>query len=160
MKATITGTDRLNGYDKRQHLIVEVSSPRAKGTVRVHTMSTTDRLRVEGTLVLNGGEREMHAGHACKNNNGEWVGEANRHSFSFMGAPATGKQIELANLVIAEVCRVAEQDAPFNWEMMSTEKYYVEMDLERAQRKVEELKLEVLAQQALINELEQKVRGY
>jgi len=160
MKATITGTDRLNGYDKRQHLIVEVSSPRAKGTVRVHSMSTTDRLRVEGTLVLNGGEREMHAGHACKNKNGEWVGEANRHSFSFSTAPATGKQIELANLVIAEVCRVAEQDAPFNWEMMSTEKYYIEMDLERAQEKVEELKLEVLAQQTLINELEQKVRGY
>jgi hypothetical protein len=160
MKATITGTDRLNGYDKRQHLIVEVSSPKAKGTVRVHTMSTTDRLRVEGTLVLNGGEREMHAGHACKNANGEWVGEANRHSFSFMSAPATAKQIELANLVIAEVCRIAEQDAPFHWEMMNTEKYYVEMDLERAQEKVEELKLEVLAQQTLINELEQKVRGY
>jgi hypothetical protein len=34
------------------------------------------------------------------------------------------------------------------------------MDLERAQEKVEELKLEVLAQQTLINELEQKVRGY
>jgi hypothetical protein len=44
--------------------------------------------------------------------------------------------------------------------MMSTEKHYVEMDLERAQEKVEELKLEVLAQQTLINELEQKVRGY
>ena len=77
-----------------------------------------------------------------------------------MSAPATGKQIELANLVIAEVCRVAEQDAPFHWEMLNTEKYYLEMDLESAQEKIETLKLEVLAQQNLINELEQKVRSY
>ena len=160
MKATIAGTNRLDGYDQRQHLIVEVSSPKAKGTVRVHTMSTADRLRIEGTLVLNGGEREMHAGHGWKNKSGEWVGEANRYSFSSFTAPATGKQIELANLLIAEVCRVAEQDAPFHWEMLNTEKYYLEMDLESAQEKIETLKLEVLAQQNLINELEQKVRSY
>jgi hypothetical protein len=160
MKATITGTNRLDGYNQRQHLIVEVTSPKAKGTLLVHTMATTDRLRVEGTLLLNGGERVMHAGHGHKNSSGEWVGEANRHSFSFMSAPATAKQIELANLVIAEVCKVAEQDAPFNWEMLDTEKYYVEMDLESAQEKIETLKLEVLAQQTLINELEQKVRAY
>ena len=160
MNITITGTNRLDGYDQRQHLIVEVSSPKAKGTLRVHTMSTADRLRIEGTLVLNGGEREMHAGHGWKNKSGEWVGEANRYSFSSLTAPATGKQIELANLLIAEVCRVAEQDAPFHWEMLNTEKYYLEMDLESAQEKIETLKLEVLAQQNLINELEQKVRSY
>lgn len=160
MSATITGTDRLNGYDNRQHLIVEINMPRVKGTARVHTMSTADRLRVEGTFTINGGEREIHAGHACKNKDGEWVGEATQYSFSYRTASPTSKQIELANLAIAEICKTAEQDPNFHWEMLDTEKYYLEIDLEHAQEKIEALKLEVLAQQNLITELEQKVRSY
>jgi hypothetical protein len=159
MLVKITGTDRLDGYDQRQHLCVTVESPKAKGALRVHTMSTADRLRVEGTLTLNGSTRTMHAGHAVKNN-GVWVGEANNYSWTFESGAPSDKAIALANQVIAEVCRVAESEPAFNWEMMNCEKYYLEIDLERAQEKIEALKLETLAQQTLIAELEQKIRSY
>ena len=159
MIVKITGTDRLDGYDNRQHLCVTVESPKAKGTLRVHTMSTADRLRIEGTLTLNGSTRQIHAGHAIKNN-GVWVGEANNYSWTFESGAPSDKAIALANQVIAEVCKVAESEPAFNWEMMNAEKYYLEMDLERAHDKIEELKLGMLAQQTLIGELEQKIRSY
>jgi hypothetical protein len=74
MQVETIGTDKDNGYNASQHLIVKVKAPKISGTMKVHPMSTTDRLRCEGTLTIGGYDKTIFAGHAVKKN-GQWVGE-------------------------------------------------------------------------------------
>ena len=101
------GTDKDNGYNASQHLIVSVTAPKILGTMKVHPMSTTDRLRCEGTLTIGGYDKTIFAGHAVKKN-GQWHGELTQHGCM---QTLTAKQLALANQAVEAICLHAESDS-------------------------------------------------
>ena len=134
------GTDKDNGYNASQHLIVKVKAPKVSGTMKVHPMSTTDRLRCEGTLTIGGYDKTIFAGHAVKKN-GQWHGELTQHGCS---QTLTTKQLALANQAVEAICLHAESDSAFFYEMESVERYYIEIDIESCESKIKLLQAQIV----------------
>lgn len=136
------GTDKDNGYNASQHLIVWVRAPKILGRMKVHPMSTTDRLRCEGTLTIGGYDKTIFAGHAVKKN-GQWHGELTQYGCS---QTLTTKQLALANQAIEAICLHAESDSAFFYEMESVERHYIEIDIESCESKIKQLQGELTEQ--------------
>jgi len=149
------GTDKDNGYGANQHLIVQVTAPKITGTMKIYPMSTTDRLRCEGTLTINGYEKNIFAGHAVKKD-GVWVGELTKYGTT---SALTDKQMVLANQAIEAMCAHADRDTPFFYEMESVERYYIEIDIERAEEKIKLLQAEITEQMDIIQQCAFKLRA-
>lgn len=140
MQVKTIGTDKDNGYNASQHLIVWVRAPKILGRMKVYPMSTKDRLRCEGTLTINGYDKTIFAGHAVKKN-GQWVGELSHHGCM---QSLTAKQLVLANQAVEAICLHAESDSAFFYEMESLERYYIEIDVERCESKIKLLQAEIV----------------
>jgi hypothetical protein len=149
------GTDKDNGYNAHQHLIVSVKAPNLVGRMKVFPMSTTDRLRCEGTLSIGGHDKTIFAGHAVKKN-GQWIGELTQHGCS---QTLTAKQLALANQTIEAICAHAESDSAFFYEMESVERYYIEIDIEDTERKIKQLQGEIAEQMDKLANLTFKLRA-
>jgi len=150
------GTDKDNGYNASQHLIVQVTAPKILGRMKVHPMSTTDRLRCEGTLTINGHDKTVFAGHAVKKN-GQWVGELTQNGCS---QPMTAKQLVLANQAIEAICLHAENDSAFFYEMESVERWYIQLDIEDTENKIGLLQGEVAGLIETLARLNHKMREH
>lgn len=149
------GTDKDNGYNASQHLIVWVRAPKILGRIKVHPMSTTDRLRCEGTLTINGHDKTVFAGHAVKKN-GQWHGELTQNGCS---QPMTAKQLVLANQAIEAICLHAESDSAFFYEMESVERYYIEIDIESCENKIKLLQAQIVEETDRLANLTFKLRA-
>jgi hypothetical protein len=138
MQVKTIGTDKDNGYNASQHLIVKVKAPKISGEMKVHPMSTTDRLRCEGTLTIGGYDKTIFAGHAVKKN-GQWIGELTQYGCS---QTLTTKQLALANQAVEAICLHAENDSAFFYEMESVERWYIQLDIEDTENKISLLQIQ------------------
>ena len=149
------GTDKDNGYGANQHLIVQVTAPKISGTMKIYPMSTTDRLRCEGTLTIGGYDKTIFAGHAVKKN-GQWIGELTQHGCS---QTLTAKQLVLANQAIESMCSHAESDSAFFYEMESVERWYIQLDIENTENKISLLQIETAGLMETLANLTFKLRA-
>jgi hypothetical protein len=155
MQVETIGTDKDNGYNASQHLIVKVKAPKVSGTMKVHPMSTTDRLRCEGTLTIGGYDKTIFAGHAVKKN-GQWIGELTQHGCS---QTMTTKQLALANQAVEAICLHAESDSAFFYEMESVERWYIQLDIEDTENKISLLQIETAGLMETLANLTFKLRA-
>ena len=119
-------------------LTVRVTAPRISGELTMHPMSTTDRIRCSGTLTINGVSRLIHSGHAIRQQ-GQWIGEVNKYSFGFGSTPPSASSLLRANEAVATACWYAYNDIQFFDDMKSMERYYLILDIEKAEADIKKL---------------------
>lgn len=148
-------TDKDDGYNATQHLILSVTAPKIFGEMKVYPMSTIDRLRCQGTLTVNGHAKQIHSGHAIKQD-GRWVGELNKYGCTSV---LTDKQMVLANQAIEAMCAHAESDSAFFYEMESVERFHTEIEIESCESKIKQLQTEIAEQMNTLHILSFKLRA-
>jgi hypothetical protein len=155
MQVETIGTDKDNGYNASQHLIVKVKAPKISGTMKVHPMSTTDRLRCEGTLTIADMTKRYSQGTQLRRT-GNGYGELTQHGCS---QTLTTKQLALANQAVEAICLHAESDSAFFYEMESVERWYIQLDIEDTENKISLLQIETAGLMETLANLTFKLRA-